>query len=900
MAVFKTLKSKITVTILGPLLAGLIIMISLSTVVVVNFAENSADDSADAMREEELEHLDRLAADKAALVDEYFKQIEREMYLFYSFTEDLFNGDINTTSVPSFNGVTAVDRTLPPGGLAYNETHERNENIDVSAWYLPGLSDLNDVNDETWDLVNLSSNLDLIYKSLYRANPSYSAIYMGFEDTGLFRIHPYYRLDRYLRDDIYTSAIDGSLMPHYDPRGRIWYQDAKTTNDLTFSAYMGASGQGLLVTASMPIRWNGSLLGVIAVDLTIKAVEESVLGLSVLDDGYAYVVDSEGNTIIHPDIDPTIDAQPIENLEFSTGNQHEITEFRQRYLASMKLGEVGSGAFTKNGEKWYLSYSPIKTTGYCMVIVATEEDIIGPSESMRSEIMDSLYAQLAVFMIIILIVGGLIVGFAFYTSNQVVKPVLELTEVTDLIASGNLNRDLTEEVGGSKEIQMLYTTFQGLITALRFGNDEYYAGNIDRAMKNYQAALDLFTTLDNQKGIGICHNNIGNIQKAKGSFTEAEAAYQQAIMIGNEILGSAPEEEKTGLIAGVSSRYNNLGLLYLDQNQFEKALQYLYKALELDNQINNSRGSATRYGNLGLLYLKMGKGAEAKQSFEKGYSIAQSSTSDRAKAYSTMNMGIWKRQTGFIQEAIGYFAQAVQQAQDLDIRVVQSSLQNLKEIYEENGDWRSLDQVQTQLDRFKTVTSKDVMFALDHSGSMRGRRISAALRGLLDILEKQINQTDNVSFLTFSEYVNEILELTMKEGNEEAIKQTIQSLEQPYGRTAFYDAVGYAYAKLEAQTSQNEQWLIALTDGDDNASRSHSSVSLQELAMANPDVNLVIIGVGEITDSQLLASICQATANGKFIDMRQGASVAGAIEAAFEEVGSMLMEVEVEGFVSDY
>ena len=899
MAVFKTLKSKILVTILGSLLAGLIIMISLSTVVVIHFAEDSADDTADAMRDEELKNLDRLTADKAELVDVHFKEVEAEMHLFESYVNDLFNGEVNTSHYTSYNGVTTIQAELPPGGLVYEQKYNRSVNYESSVWYIPGLSSLDELDNDTRELINLSSNLDIVFKTIRESNPAYSGIFMGFENEGFFRIYPYKRLDHYLSMKEYTCASSGLDVTIYDPRCRAWYQNAVEEDGLVFTAYMDASGLGLLVSAAMPIKIGDDLLGVISVDLTIKSVEESVLGLKVLDHGYAYMVDSEGNAILHPDIDPSIEEQPIEDLEFTKKDPKEIYEFN-KHLDSMELGETGRGSFTKNGEKWYLSYAPIETTNYSMVLVATEDDILGPSDDIRSDIISSLYAQLSIFLIIIIIVGGMIVGFAVFTSRRIVQPVRELTELTDQISSGNLGRDVTGEAGGSKEISMLFTTFQGLITALRFGNDEYYAGKIDLAMKNYIAALNLFTTLDNQKGIGICHNNIGNIHRAQGAFQEAETSYQQAIMIGNELLESAKEEEKKGLNAALASRYNNIGLLYMAQDQHDKAWKYLNKALELDTQIHNIRGLATRYGNIGQLYLKMGKKEEAKQAFEKGYSIAQDSDSDRVKAYAKMNRGIWKRATGDVEGAIADFAEAAKQAQDLDIRVVRSSLKNLKGIYEEKGDWTLLEQVQHQIDQFKVVVPKDVMFALDHSGSMRGRRIAASLRGLIEIFQNQINPNDRVSFLTFSEFVQEQIELTDKEGNEEEILSTINSLEQPYGTTAFYDALGYAYSKLEAQEGSNEQWLIALTDGDDNGSRQHSSASIQELALRNPNIHLVIIGVGEVTISTILESLCRSSGDGKFIDMRKGDSVENAIEAAFEEVGSMLMEVEVEGFVSDY
>ena len=57
-------------------------------------------------------------------------------------------------------------------------------------------------------------------------------------------------------------------------------------------------------------------------------------------------------------------------------------------------------------------------------------------------------------------------------------------------------------------------------------------------MENYLSAMELFVANNNKKGIGICNNNIGNIQKARGDLKKAHESYQTAISIAQELLSS--------------------------------------------------------------------------------------------------------------------------------------------------------------------------------------------------------------------------------------------------------------------------------------------------------------------------------------------------------------------------
>jgi tetratricopeptide (TPR) repeat protein len=877
----RTLRGKILTTFLGSLLVGILITIIISTVAVISFSQNAADDSADTILEEELQNLNRLANDKSILIEEFFAQIAGEFVLLKSFASDLFNNRMNVSELPSYYGDIDLDPNIPPN-LKYDDKYDRIASYDASVWYVPGITSLSQVDINTMNLVNSSSNLDYVFKTLIAANPAYSSIYMGFDSSGLFRIFPYKSLTHYPTLQ-YTDARTGNTKIGYDPRARPWYVESILEDVVSFSTpYLDASGLGLLITATIPIRTDdGTLLGVIGADLTITTIQNSILGAKVLDHGYAYMIDFEGNTIVHQDINRELPAQSIMDLEFTELNQKEISEFNTQILNNMKVSQVGDTSYIKNGEKWFISYAPIPSAQFSIALVVPEGDILAPSEKIRNDIAIALVFQLLIFLVILALISAGIFYFTNYTSEQIVKPIQELTEVTNLIATGNLRRDLASQVTGTKEINLLYTTFRGLVTALRFGNDDYYAGNIDRAMENYLAAFELFTSLNNRKGIGICYNNLGNIHRVRGNLKDANQSYLDAITIA------------------LASRMNNLALLYLAIEEHDRAEKMLKKALEYDQMIDNARGFATRYGNLGQVYLAQNLIKEAKKAFDEAYEIGKSRQSERAVAHATMNYGVYERALGNHDNAIEYFLKAIELAKDLDVRIATSSLKNVQEIYEEQGKLDLAGEIEEQLKSAGRVRqTKEVTFVLDYSGSMSGRRIKAAVNGMEKIFKDQVNPQDLISLILFDSSSRVLIRPTMKEGNEKPIMQMFQKLNQPHGATAYYDALGQAFEDFLARPTPNEQWIIALTDGDDNSSRYNNPETVAQQAKDSIGVNLVIIGVGNLKDQQVLEWICRSTDKGKFIDVDEG--VTEAITTAFEEVSSMLSEVEVEGFTSDY
>ncbi|UCE12300.1 MAG: VWA domain-containing protein [Candidatus Heimdallarchaeota archaeon] len=883
---------KIIVTFLGTIIIGVLVIVGFSSIATIIFSSAAADEAAEITLDEELLNLNRLARDKSSLVKSYFEEIATEITFLANYAEDLFNGRIPIQPRPSYYGETTVESTTPPEFDA-----ETGRSYYASAWYIPefhpDLNPLSSLNNKIWSLVDISSNLDHAFKTVYTANPVYITFYLGFEYHGIFRTYPYKNLDHYPTKE-YDDCRTQTPTVGYDPRARPWYCNGKEAGSVAFTVpYLFATGDELGVTATMPVEYdNGTLIGIMGADLTIGSIENSILGLQILNSGYAFLIDTDGITNVHPDMDITEDPPVITVLE----------PIPNSILTKMTNLNDGQESYRKNNQLWYITYYPVdvsETSKYSLAIVVQESAILADANLIRSQTLFALIMQTTIFLIIVGVVGVIMFFGVRVISKRIVEPITELIDVTDQIAKGNLNRTLEGRMGGAREIVVLYDTFRGLLTALRFGNEEYYAGNLAKAMANYNSALELFTTLDNIKGIGICHNNIGNIHNARKNYQEAELSYKKAIEIGESLLAKFKEtDERAEHSIALASRNNNLGMMYKSIDRLGEAEKSLNKALEFDKSIDNVRGFAVRYGNLGQIYLAQNRIDDAKGAIEESYEIAQSLGSERAIAYAMMNKGTYYYIIEDLEKAKEFFSNAIERAESLDIRVSRTSLLNLQEIYERENNKLKLAEVE---DKLKELTSRvsatrELIFVLDYSGSMAGTRIRDARKGIVNIFFNQVRDVDYVSLIIFDSQVRLVYRLAMKKDAKDFVEQ-VKRLKSPNYTTAMYDAIGMAYQSIMARKSGIESWIIVLTDGDDNASKKFTPNSVNKI-VKSVDANLVIIGVGDLKDRDKLKNMCKSSARGKYIEIEAG--VSGAITEAFEEVSLMLAEFEVEGFVTDY
>lgn len=140
---------------------------------------------------------------------------------------------------------------------------------------------------------------------------------------------------------------------------------------------------------------------------------------------------------------------------------------------------------------------------------------------------------------------------------------------------------------------------KGKISAAYFsiGDVYYIMEQWDKCLEYYDKSLQIDLELNDSSGIASNYLNMGIVNThIKNKSIEALQYYNRALNIYRHI----------GNDDGVSMVLNNIGIVYLDLEEYDKALKYLFESYEMDKKAGKIEGIAYSLNSIGDVYFKMG------------------------------------------------------------------------------------------------------------------------------------------------------------------------------------------------------------------------------------------------------------------------------------------------------
>lgn len=204
-------------------------------------------------------------------------------------------------------------------------------------------------------------------------------------------------------------------------------------------------------------------------------------------------------------------------------------------------------------------------------------------------------------------------------------------------------------------------------------------GNLHDALNHYELALKLYeenSTNDNYQTIATILANIGEIYMTQEKFEKALENYERALTIDmNPTNGKKPNP------VYISSRYNQLGVIYERMGLHVKALEYYKRCLQmrLENMPPNHPDLLAPYNNMALLYDKLGQSEEAIDIYLRILEISTASLPPGHLTFATLYHNL-----ASIFEDLDQFNEALVYAQKAFNIVKNSSLSPMHEIYISN------------------------------------------------------------------------------------------------------------------------------------------------------------------------------------------------------------------------
>lgn len=125
----------------------------------------------------------------------------------------------------------------------------------------------------------------------------------------------------------------------------------------------------------------------------------------------------------------------------------------------------------------------------------------------------------------------------------------------------------------------------------------------------------------------------------------------KAIEYGNRAIALS---QKLKFSKGLAQAYNDLGIIYYDQQKFDTAIHLYTQAMLLRKKDNDKLGMARLYNKIGIVYQKKGDFSTALENQISALNFFTEVNNEIGIAYSLNNIGILNQNLGLLDEAIKY------------------------------------------------------------------------------------------------------------------------------------------------------------------------------------------------------------------------------------------------------
>jgi tetratricopeptide (TPR) repeat protein/DNA-binding CsgD family transcriptional regulator len=176
-------------------------------------------------------------------------------------------------------------------------------------------------------------------------------------------------------------------------------------------------------------------------------------------------------------------------------------------------------------------------------------------------------------------------------------------------------------------------------------------GDIPKSISCANNCLKIYKDLNNLDGLAIVYNNLAVINRNQGNIEHALDNYFESIKI----------YEQQGNIVDIyyGACLNNIGQLYYHQNEFDKAIEYMDKALIIQEKIGDKFHISNTLINMGTFYSKQGKTEAAITTFNRALSLKKEISDKKGEAKILINIGSENQIIKEYKVALEYFNDAL-------------------------------------------------------------------------------------------------------------------------------------------------------------------------------------------------------------------------------------------------
>ena len=283
----------------------------------------------------------------------------------------------------------------------------------------------------------------------------------------------------------------------------------------------------------------GQIVGVVYFVPNETFLNDIVTSIKVSENGTAYMLDKNGNTIAHKDIEKVRDQENSVEDAKTDSSLGELAALETKMVA----GESGFGEYSYGGVTKYLAYAPVAgTDGWSLGVTAYISDF-----------MASTYRNIVIIAILVILVIISSVLISIRIANGLGKPIRACVQRIQLLQEGDLSSPVPDfhrkdEIGLLTDAtEQITYVLRGIVEDIGYLLNEMSHGNLnarsrqpDLYVGDMQAVLETLRALE--RGLSDTMSQIHTAAEQVSSGAEQVSSGAQALAQGATEQASAVEE----------------------------------------------------------------------------------------------------------------------------------------------------------------------------------------------------------------------------------------------------------------------------------------------------------------------------------------------------------------------
>ena len=266
-----------------------------------------------------------------------------------------------------------------------------------------------------------------LYEKFGETHPGLAYVYGGRSDGG------------------YLAWPDVPMKDSYDPRGRPWYKKAmENPNQVgrTGAYYWAGDDATYVGTVKAVTNEQGTVIGVQAMDVSVKELTEIVKNIKIGDAGHVLLIEDNGTVLVDPKI-------PDHNFK-------KVTEIDTPLFKHLQSTNSGLLEIERDGETYLANIVQSESLGWRFIALVPESEVFATA----NQIAWLSVVIAAVLSAIFIVIGGIV-------ARLITLPIDNVAGMLKGIADGEGDLTVRLEIMSRDEVGELATSFNKFIEKMQ-------------------------------------------------------------------------------------------------------------------------------------------------------------------------------------------------------------------------------------------------------------------------------------------------------------------------------------------------------------------------------------------------------------------------------------------------